>query len=181
MRTGNKPKSLLSNLQLKKLRWFILLIFSISITACHSTQNSFNKGDSIYISHKFCETLYRLVRPIVEQDIDTMKLSDADKNALKLKLNPLAKPYLIMTGNCVSTTAKSKSIGQYIEQEKLTIHNPSNNTFHESTFYIIHPNKENLTIGESYYKEPGPSEGYIWANHNYYLSAKGAFTTQQQN
>lgn len=164
-----------------KLIPFTALLCIVLFTACHSSSNSFSKGDSIYINHKFCETLYRLVRPIEERDVDTMKISDVEKDALKLKLNPLAKPYLIVTGNCVSTTANSKSIGQYIEQERLTIHNPNNNTFHESTFYIIHPNKANLTIGDPYSKEPGLPEGYIWANHNYYLSAKRAFNTQQKN
>ena len=158
----------------------LLLLGLNAVTGC-SSSTSFNKGDSIYIKHNFCETLYRLVRPLKEHDIDKMDISDTEKDALKLKLNPLAKSYLIVTGNCVSTTVNSKSIGQFIEQEKLTIHNPNNNTFHESTFYIVHPNKANLTIGEPYSKEPGLPEGYTWANHNYYMSAKGASNIYEEN
>lgn len=149
------------------------------LTACHSSSNSFNEGDSIYIRHKYCETLYRLVRPLNEQDVDTMNISDAQKQDLKLKLNPLAKPYLISIGSCVSTKKESRSIGQFIKQEKLTIHNPVKDNFHESIFYIIHPNQANLDAGETYYKEPGPPEGYTWDNFNFYLSSKGAFKTYE--
>jgi hypothetical protein len=160
---------------------FIALLYVGLLTACHSSSNSFSKGDSIYVRHKYREVLYRLIRPLKETDIDTMNISDSEKQNLKLKLNPLAKPYLIGTGYSVSTTKESRSVGQFIEQEKLTVHNAIKDNFSESTFYIIHPNQANLYIGQPYHTEPGPPEGYIWDNFNLYLSSKRAFNTYEPN
>jgi hypothetical protein len=106
-----------------------------------------------------------------------MNISDAEKQDLKLKLNPLAKPYLIGTGNFLSTTKDSRSIGQFVKEEKFTVHNSMKDSFYEATFYLIHPNKANLHVGEAYHKEPGPPEGYTWDNYNLYLSSKRAFNT----
>jgi hypothetical protein len=158
---------------------FIVLSIAITLTACHPAPNSFSKGDSIYINHKFRETLYRLVRPLNEHDIDTMNITDAEKHDLKLKLNPLAKPYLIGTGYSVSTTKDSRSIGQFIKEEKFTVHNAMKDNFYEANLFLIHPNKANLRVGQAYHKEPGPPEGYTWDNFNLYLSSKRAFNTYQ--
>ena len=159
--------------------YFVALLYIILLTACHSSSTSFSKGDSIYVRHKNREILYRLVRPLKEHDIDTMNISDAEKQNLKLKLNPLAKPYLIGTGYSVSTTKDSRSVGQFIKEEKFTVHNAIKNNFYEATLYLIHPNKANLCVGQAYHKEPGPPEGYTWDNFNLYLSSKRAFNTYE--
>jgi len=158
----------------------IALLSLISITGC-SSSGSFSKGDSIYVNHNYCEVLHRLVKPLEAQDIDTMNISDVEKDELKLKLNPLAKPYLIGTGTCLTSKANSISIGQYIDEEKLTYHNPFKDTFYEEKFIIIHPNEANIHEGEAHYKEPGLPKGYTWADHNFYMSAHHAFKTFQKN
>lgn len=145
----------------------------------------FNYGDKVYINKDYFSTykkatgigFYRLIRPLKDEEIDTILfMSDLKKNSLK-HLNKSLKNYAIECKVFIDKDSlgkyKTTNVGTYIDHKILNIKGFDENR-KEFTglvhFYSVKPNKKILYI------DPFPQfdnnefpRNYTWANDTLYL------------
>ena len=142
--------------------------FEIIYTVYHYTfkVDSFKTGDKMYANDHVAINLCRLIRPLTKDDIDTMQVSDTEKLRLQLNLDDSLKPYMINSGDYISTAGNSNYIGTYIQHEFATFAYQVKKRVYDNVF-VIKPN--NSMLEHSDYGAEAMPKGYTWANNAYYV------------
>lgn len=129
--------------------------------------DSFNKGDKVYTVQHAGFHLSRLIRPITQNDIDTMQVSDTEKLRLQLSLDNSLKPYAIDVERYASAKGKTNYIGTYLEHRFLwTL---ADNKKRVLSNMIAVKVSEKFPLYEGYSDNEALPKGYTWADGNYYL------------
>jgi hypothetical protein len=131
----------------------------------------FSSGDKLYLvrpEHAF--DLMRLVRPLTEDEIDKMDISDAEKAVLNLKIASGLKPYLLYTRDYITADAKHSFVAYYISHD--VMHTMTmEKTLVLTNVFAIKPTKSSLNLytSDSWGENTKIPKGYTYANDTYYI------------
>ena len=133
--------------------------------------DSFSAGDKMYSPYRKKIQLWRLIRPINKDDIDTMQISDTEKLRWQLGLDDSLKPYIINVGDYVSVSDKSSYIGTYIDHEFARAIAYDTKKMGFVNVFSLKPDKGKLHKNEYVLEDERVPKDYTWANNLYYVPA----------
>ncbi|MEB0262655.1 MULTISPECIES: hypothetical protein [unclassified Mucilaginibacter] len=158
---------------------FIAIAVIVITTQNHDTNLSWGKvkpGDALYVDDLFITDtakqvsfrFQKLIRPITTADIDTMKISLADKRKMAAQLDTSLKKAIMIEfgGTCVPRDSMFKyndaSVALFVSKDNTIAMSDGGS---EEKWYVVKPNTKLIA---PYYTSKIP-RGYISANDLYYL------------
>ncbi|MCJ8208666.1 hypothetical protein MUY27_03035 [Mucilaginibacter sp. RS28] len=140
----------------------------------------FHKQDNVFVKrvpgneHTLTGILVcRLIKPLSEEEIDTMTTNKEEKTKLKLNLKKnFVGNYVITTNEYISEFAQSTPVGNYVDHVILKTKDDQNNWVWEN-FAIVQPVKKALEDNDNYHPKTVLPSGYTYADSKYYVFPEG--------